>query len=73
LPILTAHLLFVYMDFILSYVFTPTPLSINFYSRPLKSTKHEKTLPLFWFVCLSFRVCRVNTLSVVQSFGKKPI
>ena len=59
LPILTAHL-FVYMDFIMSYMLPPTPLSINLYSRPscqieskafLRSTKHEKTLPLFWFVC----------------------
>ena len=75
LPILTAHLLFVYMDFIMSYVLPPTPLSINLYSRPscqiewkafLKSTKHEKTLPLFWFVWLSIRVCRVNTCSVVR-------
>uniref|UniRef100_A0A8C7PP54 RUN and FYVE domain containing 1 n=1 Tax=Oncorhynchus mykiss TaxID=8022 RepID=A0A8C7PP54_ONCMY len=34
LPILTAHLLFVYMDFITLYVLPPTPLSINLYSRP---------------------------------------
>uniref|UniRef100_A0AAZ3QRZ5 Receptor-type tyrosine-protein phosphatase epsilon n=1 Tax=Oncorhynchus tshawytscha TaxID=74940 RepID=A0AAZ3QRZ5_ONCTS len=76
LPILTAHLLFVYMDFIMSYVLPPTPLSISLYSRPscqieskafLKSTKHEKTLPLFWFVWLSIRVCRVNTWSVQQT------
>ena len=34
LPILTAHLLFVYMDFIMLYAFPPTPLSINLYGRP---------------------------------------
>ena len=34
LPILITHLLFVYMDFIMLYVFPPTPLSINLYSRP---------------------------------------
>jgi hypothetical protein len=48
LPILTADL-FVYMDFIMTYVFLPTLLSINLYSRPscqielkalLKSKKH---------------------------------
>ena len=70
------------MDFIVSYVFPPTPLSIYLCSRLscqieskafLKSTKHEKTLPLFWFVCLSIRVCRVNTWSVCKTFGKKPI
>jgi hypothetical protein len=82
LPILTAHLLFVHIDFIMLYVFPPSPLSINLYSRPsclieskafLKSTKHENTLPLFWFACLSIRVCRMNMWSVVRQFGKKPI
>jgi hypothetical protein len=70
LLILTAHLLFVYMDFIMSYILPSMPLSINLYSRPscqieskafLKLTKHETTLPLFWFVWLSIGVCRVNT------------
>ena len=57
LPILTTHLLFVYMDFIMLYVFPLTSLFfINLYSRPsfqieskafLKSTNHEKILSLF--------------------------
>jgi hypothetical protein len=69
LPILSAQ--FVYMDLIMLHVLPPTLLSVNFYSRPscqieskafLISTKHEKTLPLFW----SIRVCRVNTWSFVR-------
>jgi hypothetical protein len=83
LLILAAHLLFWYMDFIM-FMFSPNMTFHLFtvYSRPscqieskafFKSTKHEKTLPLFWFICLSIRVCRVNTWSVVRLFGKKPI
>jgi uncharacterized membrane protein (DUF485 family) len=34
LPILTAHFLFVYMDFIMLYAFPPKPFAINLYSGP---------------------------------------
>ena len=74
LPILTAHLLLVYIDFMMSAVFPPTPLSNSLYNRPscqieskafLKSTKQENLL-LFLFIWLSVRVLRVKMWSVVR-------
>ena len=46
LLILTAHRWFVYMNFIMSYVFPPTPLSINLYSRePLRPPLDPSAAP----------------------------
>lgn len=69
LPILTAHLLLVCIEFMMSYVSPPTPLSNYLYSKPscqiesnafLTLTKQENNLPL------SIRVLKVKIWSVVQ-------
>ena len=57
LPILTPHLLFVFIDFIMSYVLPPTPLSIHLYSSPSCQIRfYELHRDDFWRAVPSFSV-----------------